>query len=96
MPITEKRIYMRYYNMTVPEYEEGKNYCIYFIFEDNLEHIEYTEGLCYDVRTLLSEKYIQLNLSIGFIPIPLSSSRWTFLHKENADLLSVLSKEPGN
>lgn len=94
-PIQKRRCYMRYYRMTKDEVIINKAFLFYFIFEDSLENVRFCEGFAWDIRQLISpDKYIQMNAQHGFLPIPLSSSRWNFLVQSQQNLVLV-SRETG-
>ncbi len=79
---------VRYYKMTESEYQESKSqFYIFTMFLGKFpESASKTEGFAYDIRTLLKEKFILLNESVCYLPLPLSAKRWNFLKTKYANM----------
>jgi len=79
---------IRYYKMTVMEFELAKSqYYLFTIFFGKFPDSESkVEAMCFDIRTLLKEKYIVLNDQICYVPITLSAKRWNQLLLKNKDI----------
>lgn len=73
------QILIRYYRMTKEEYQTAKEFCLIVLIGNIPSKNTFTEGYCYDVRTLLRERYFTLDGKISHLPIPLSVKRWNQL-----------------
>lgn len=85
-----KDIKVRYYKMTKEEYLNAKPFCFYVIFENTIKidnkEIICCEMWCYDIRTLMHEKYLTLSLQPGFIPLLMSKTRWNYIRDSENNL----------
>jgi hypothetical protein len=85
--------YLRHYHLTHEEYQQGKQFTFAIIFGGSLPSQEVLcEGIVYDVRQLLKERYFAIDWKVGTIPVPLSAARWNVLHKKY-DLNKYSKKE---
>lgn len=94
-PIIKKGMcFIRFFQMTKDEYKENKLYTFTILFGCLPSHETICEGMCYDVRTLLKENYINIYEKIYSVPIPLSSKRWNWLI-DHIPKLELYSRQTG-
>jgi hypothetical protein len=87
---------LRFYRMTASEYASSRDYTLTVIFGDKPSSKNKCEGFCYDIRQLLTEKYITLDGRTAHVPILLSPERWNWLCSHvSHDKLALYSREPG-
>lgn len=82
---------VRFYKMTTSEYDMARSqqYTFSVFFGDLPTRNNKTEGYCYDIRTLITKKYIVLNQSTYQLPIPLSKDRWNIIVQKYGDPASL-------
>lgn len=71
---------LRFYTMTKTEFEHIRNRFSFCLFLDDVPNE--IEGFCYDIRTVITQRFFVFASKVCYLPLPVSKKRWEMMLQE--------------